>query len=242
MTAQPLLDVRDLHAHYGHVHALRGLTLQVKAGEIVALLGANGAGKTTTLRAVMGLLRPTSGDIRLDGQSIVGLQPHQVVARGVVMVPEGRRVFPNLSVEENLRMGGYTLTDRATLQANLDTVYGLFPVLAERRRQLGSSLSGGEQQMLALGRALMVSPRLLLLDEPSLGLAPLVVRSIFRVVQELAGRGVTILLVEQNVRQALRVADRAYLLEVGRLVHAGASAELMEEALIRKAYLGVQRP
>jgi branched-chain amino acid transport system ATP-binding protein len=238
---EPLLEVRDLHAHYGHVHALRGVSLQVRTGEIVALLGANGAGKTTTLRTIMGLLRPTSGEVVLEGRSIVRLEPHQVVAKGVVMVPEGRRVFPNLTVEENLRMGGYTLTDRPTLLANLRTVYELFPVLAERRGQLGSSLSGGEQQMLALGRALMVSPKLLLLDEPSLGLAPLVVRSIFRVVRELAGRGVTILLVEQNVRQALRVADRAYLLEVGRLAHEGTSAELMEEASIRKAYLGVQQ-
>jgi branched-chain amino acid transport system ATP-binding protein len=233
-----LLELEDVHAYYGRVHAVKGVNLQVRPGEIVALLGANGAGKTTTLRTIMGLLRPAQGEVMLEGRSIVGLRPYQVVARRVAMTPEGRRIFPNLTVEENLKMGSYVIRDPASALESLSTVYELFPALEPRRGQLGTNLSGGEQQMLAIGRALMADPRLLLLDEPSLGLAPLVARSIFATITELAGRGVTILLVEQNVRQALRIADRAYVLEVGRLAHQGTSAELREEGSIRRAYLG----
>jgi branched-chain amino acid transport system ATP-binding protein len=239
--SEALLELDEVHAHYGRVHAVKGVSLQVRPGEIVALLGANGAGKTTTLRTIMGLLRPTEGDVRLEGRSIVGLRPYQVVARRVAMTPEGRRIFPNLTVEENLKMGSYVVQDRASALESLATVYELFAALEPRRGQLGTSLSGGEQQMLAIGRALMASPRLLLLDEPSLGLAPLVTRSIFSTITELAGRGVTVLLVEQNVRQALRIADRAYVLEVGRLAHEGTSDELSEESSIRQAYLGIRR-
>ncbi len=236
--SQALLELEDVHASYGRVYALKGVSLQVRTGEIVALLGANGAGKTTTLRTIMGMLRPRGGDVRVEGRSVVGLPPHEIVAQGVAMIPEGRRIFPNLTVDENLRMGGYLVRDRASLAELEGSVFELFPALEPRRTQLGSSLSGGEQQMLAIGRALMGSPRLLLLDEPSLGLAPQLARNIFQAVTDLASRGVTVLLVEQNVRQALRIADRGYVLNVGRLAHEGTSADLREDPAVRRAYLG----
>lgn len=236
-----LLELDNVHTYYGNVHALKGLTLDVDEGEIVALLGGNGAGKSTTLRTIVGLERPRDGDIRMSGDSIVGIAPHKITGQNVALVPEGRHIFPNLTVRENLLMGCYADPDPERMAETEETVYGLFPVLRDRRKQLGSSLSGGEQQMLAIGRALMSHPRLLLLDEPSLGLAPLVVRDIFRVIRELSTeRGVTILLVEQNARQALRVSSRAYVLEVGRLVHRGTAEELMNDETIQHAYLGVK--
>jgi branched-chain amino acid transport system ATP-binding protein len=237
----PLLDLRAVSTYYGQVHALKGLSLDVRAGEIVALLGANGAGKTTALRTIVGLLRPREGEIELDGESIVGVPPHRLVARGVALVPEGRHIFPNLTVRENLRMGAYAQADAVAVSDAERLIYELFPVLKERPTQMGSNLSGGEQQMLAIARALMSQPHLLLLDEPSLGLAPLVVRTIFRVIRELAERGVTILLVEQNAREALRIAGRAYVLETGKLVHSGSSAELMRDDAVQRVYLGVGR-
>ncbi len=242
MSKVPVLELRGVHAHYGPVHALKGVSLEVHPGEVVALLGANGAGKSTTLRTVMGLLRSSTGDIHLEGRSIVGLEPHRVVTRGIVMVPEGRHIFPNLTVRENLVMGGYSRRDREELEGSRRRVFDLFPILEQRQQQAASSLSGGEQQMLAISRALMASPRLLLLDEPSLGLAPLLVRSIFRVIKELAEQRVTILLVEQNVRQALRVADRAYVLEVGRLVHEWTREELMQEEASHGEFAGKRQP
>ena len=235
-----LLELDNVSAHYGQVQALRGITLHVAHGEIVALLGPNGAGKSTTLRSIIGLLQPTAGDIRLSGTSIARLKPHKVVTRGVALVPEGRRVFPNLSVEENLRMGGYLKTDETDVESASRDVYELFPMLAERATQQASSLSGGEQQMLAIGRALMSGPTLLLLDEPSLGLAPVITRNIFKTIEELASRGVTVLLVEQNARQALRIAKRGYVMEVGRIVQEGASDDLMKDDSVRRIYLGMK--
>lgn len=236
----PLLELDDVSAHYGQVKALDHVSLHVNEGEVVALLGPNGAGKSTTLRSVVGLLRPSNGEVRLRGKTITGMKSHQVVKRGVAMVPEGRRIFPNLSVGENLRMGAYLNPDADELSSLHAEVYGLFPVLAERSQQIASSLSGGEQQMLAMGRALMSRPAILLLDEPSLGLAPVLVRSIFKTIEELSARGVTVLLVEQNARQALRIAERAYVLEVGKIVQEGASSTLMEDDSVRRIYLGMK--
>jgi branched-chain amino acid transport system ATP-binding protein len=235
---RPLLELDDLSAHYGQVQALRGISLHVDRGEIVALLGPNGAGKSTTLRTIVGLLHPSAGDIRVSGESITRLKPHKVVTRGVALVPEGRRIFPNLSVAENLRMGGY-LKDDDDASVERD-IFELFPVLGERASQQASSLSGGEQQMLAIGRALMSGPTTLLLDEPSLGLAPVIARNIFRTIEELSSRGVTVLLVEQNARQALRIAKRAYVLEVGRIVQEGLSSDLMQDDSVRRIYLGMK--
>ncbi|MBE3598904.1 MAG: ABC transporter ATP-binding protein [Limnochordaceae bacterium] len=234
-----LLELEEVHVFYGRVHALSGLTLHVREGEIVALLGANGAGKSTTLRAISGLVRPASGQVRLDGRPISGLPADAIVSRGVAHVPEGRRVFATLTVEENLRLGAFLRRrDQAGVARSLEWVYSLFPRLAERRRQLAGTLSGGEQQMLAIGRALMAGPRILLLDEPSLGLAPLLVRSIFATLRAIHRQGVAILLVEQNARAALRLAGRAYVLETGHLFAAGESGALAADPRIREAYLG----
>jgi branched-chain amino acid transport system ATP-binding protein len=234
----PLLEVRGLRVKYGNVEALHGLDLSVGEGEIVAILGANGAGKSTTLRAISGLLRPSGGEILLGGRPVHALPAHALVSLGMSHCPEGRRIFGTLTVLENLALGAFTRRDRAEEGRTLEWIYGLFPVLAERRAQLAGTLSGGEQQMLAIGRALMAKPRLLLLDEPSLGLAPLLVRAIFQTVREINRAGVTVVLVEQNARAALKLAHRGYVLEVGRIVLADAAAALAADPKVQKAYLG----
>ena len=233
-----MLEILDLKVSYGAVKALDGVSLSVPKGAIVALLGANGSGKTTVIRAITGLAAPQAGRILLDGRPLIGLPPHEVVRRGVAVVPEGRRIFINLSVHENLLLGGYVRRDKDSLARDLDEIYDTFPRLAERREQMAGTLSGGEQQMLALGRALMSRPRLLLLDEPSLGLAPLLVKEVFNIVARLNRRGVTILLVEQNAAAALQIAGSGYVLETGRVVLAGSGAELLEHPQLRDAYLG----
>ncbi|MBI1734196.1 MAG: ABC transporter ATP-binding protein [Candidatus Rokubacteria bacterium] len=233
-----MLEVRDLEARYGRVTAVRGVSLDVKQGEIVCVIGPNGVGKTTTLLTLVGLVRATRGSVTFEGQSLLGLTPDRVVRRGVALVPEGRWVLTEMTVLENLQMGAYSRSDDAEVARDLDRVYELFPILRERKTQLAGTLSGGQQQMLAIGRALMARPRLLLMDEPSLGIAPLVIAEIFRTIHELRARGTTILLVEQNAHQALAVADRAYVMELGRVVLSGPAAELREHDVLRKAYLG----
>ena len=231
-----MLELVDVEVAYGAVTALRGVRITVGAGEIVTLLGANGAGKTTTLRTISGLLRPRAGEVLLDGEPLTRIAPHQLSRRGVAHCPEGRRIFPSMSVRENLLMGAFH--DRRHAAADLDRVFGYFPRLKERISQPGGTLSGGEQQMLALGRALMSRPRLLLLDEPSMGLAPLVVRTIFEVITQVNATGVAVLLVEQNAAQALRAASRGYVLETGRMVLTGPAAALAADDRVRQAYLG----
>ena len=231
-----LLKVESLRVAYGRIEALRGVDLEVDAGEIVTLLGANGAGKTTTLRTISGLLSPLSGSVTFDGQRMDGRAPHDVVAAGIGHVPEGRRVFPRMSVIENLQMGAYQR--RGDLSGDIDRVYSLFPVLQERRAQAAGTLSGGEQQMLAIGRALMGQPRLLLLDEPSMGLAPMIVARIFEILREINAQGTTILLVEQNAAQALRLAGRGYVLETGSIALADRADALLADDRVRSAYLG----
>jgi branched-chain amino acid transport system ATP-binding protein len=233
-----MLEILNLKVSYGAIKALDGVSLSVPQGSIVALLGANGSGKTTLIRAVMGLAAPLSGQILLDGRELTGLAPHEVVRRGVAVVPEGRRIFVNLSVHENLLLGGYCRWDKQAGSRDLEEIYAIFPRLSERRGQLAGSLSGGEQQMLALGRGLMSRPRLLLLDEPSLGLAPLLVREVFKIIDRLNRRGVTILLVEQNAAVALKIAAYAYVLETGRVVLEGPGAELLSQPRLKDAYLG----
>jgi branched-chain amino acid transport system ATP-binding protein len=235
-----MLALQDVHAYYGNIHALKGLSLQVEKGEIVTLIGANGAGKSTTIRTITGLLHPRRGQIRLEGESIAQLLPHQIVQRGVAQAPEGRRIFPRLTVLENLDMGAYTRTDLAAVRADLDRVLQLFPRLKERGSQQGGTLSGGEQQMLAIGRALMARPRVLLLDEPSMGLAPTMVEVIFQTIQEINRQGTTILLVEQNALMALEVAHRGYVLQTGRTVLHDAAANLLQNVMVRKVYLGIE--
>jgi len=232
------LEVEGVHSYYGNIHALKGLSLTVGDGEIVTLIGANGAGKTTTLNTICGLVPPREGRVRLQGQDLTGVPPHQIVSRGVVQVPEGRRVFARLTTEENLQMGGYTV-DQARVRAGVERAYEMFPRLKERRHQVAGTLSGGEQQMLAIGRALMAEPRVLLLDEPSMGLAPVLVEGIFATIERLHEAGTTILLVEQNARMALQVADRGYVIETGKIVLADSAASLRENAMIQKVYLGV---
>ncbi len=237
----PVLEVANVHTYYGHVHALKGISLQVDPGEIVALIGANGAGKTTTLRTISGLIRPREGDVRILGQSIRGVPAHRIVYMGVSHSPEGRKIFSTLSVDENLNMGAYTLGGaKERIEEHRERVFKLFPRLAERRKQLAGTLSGGEQQMLAIGRALMADPKILLLDEPSLGLAPLLVRAIFDTVCEINQSGTTILLVEQNARAALRLADKGYVLETGSIVLSGPAKDLLDDERVRKSYLGEQ--
>jgi branched-chain amino acid transport system ATP-binding protein len=235
----PLLTVADLRAGYGDVPVLRGVSLEVGAGEIVALVGANGAGKTTALRAVAGLIAPSGGEVRLEGASLAGMPAHRIVARGLLLVPEGRRIFPSLTVLENLELGAYLPAAKARRAESLARALDLFPVLAERRRQAAGTLSGGEQQMLAIGRSLMGRPRLLMLDEPSLGLAPLVADRIFEVVQRISAEGTPVLLVEQNVRRSLQIAHRAYVLEHGAVVLSGPARELERHEDVRRAYLGL---
>jgi branched-chain amino acid transport system ATP-binding protein len=232
-----MLEIRDLHVYYGEIHALKGVSLAVAQGEIVALLGPNGAGKTTTVKTVSGLIPPRSGRVELEGTSLVGLPAHAIVYRGVAHSPEGRRIFNRLSVLENLEMGAYTRAD-GRIRQDLDRVFTLFPRLKERQTQVAGTLSGGEQQMLAIGRALMASPRLLLLDEPSMGLAPVIVEQIFETIREVNRQGTTILLVEQNAAMALEIAHRGYVLETGAVALAGTAADLAADADVRKAYLG----
>ena len=232
-----MLSVRDLHVSYGAIKAVRGISCDIKQGEIVTLIGANGAGKSTTLNTVAGLIRPDSGSIEFKGQSIVGVKSHKVVERGMALCPEGRRVFSQMSVSENLDMGGYTRSD-AENRETLQRVYERFPRLKERVGQMAGTLSGGEQQMLAMGRALMSKPDLLMLDEPSMGLAPILVQEIFDIIKELNAAGTTILLVEQNANMALSIADRAYVLEIGTIKKTGTGADLLQDDDVRKAYLG----
>jgi branched-chain amino acid transport system ATP-binding protein len=234
----PLLSVRDLVVHYGVIQALSGISLEVPVGRIVALIGANGAGKSTTLRAISGLVRPTAGRIELEGRPLAGLASNEIVALGVAQAPEGRGIFLNLTVRENLELGAYLRRDREGVGADRERALALFPILKERGGQVAGTLSGGEQQMLAVARALMSRPRLLLLDEPSLGLAPQVVDRIFQVIQEINEAGVSLLLVEQNANMALQVAHHAYVLETGSIVMAGSGRELLESPDVRKAYLG----
>jgi branched-chain amino acid transport system ATP-binding protein len=232
-----LLEVRDLHVAYGQIDAVRGISFDVDAGQVVALIGSNGAGKTTTLRTLSGLQRSSAGEVRLDGDRIDRLPAHEIVARGVAHAPEGRRLFPRMTVRENLDLGAYRRSD-GEIEADVTMVYDLFPILAERRAQAAGTLSGGEQQMLAIGRALMSRPRLLMLDEPSMGLSPLVMRTIFSTLTELKARGTTLLLVEQNAQAALALADRGHVLETGRIVLSGTGADLLRDERVRKAYLG----
>ncbi len=234
-----LLEVKGLHVSYGAIHAIKGIDLHVNKGEVVTILGANGAGKTTTLRTISGLLKPTEGSIIFDGKDITPIQAHDIVSLGMSHSPEGRRVFGTLSVEENLMMGAYSLKkyDAKTLE----WIYEILPRLQERTKQLAGTLSGGEQQMLAIGRAIMSKPKLLILDEPSLGLAPVLVKVIFKAIREIAQSGVTVLLVEQNAKAALKLADRGYVLELGRITHTGSSEELLNSEVIREAYLGKKK-
>ncbi len=236
MTA--ILTVQDLHVYYGNVHALKGINLQVEPGEIVTLVGANGAGKSTTLRTVSGLLRPQKGEIHFEGARLDNLPAHRIVDSGISHAPEGRKVFTTLTVQENLNMGAYSRNDKEGIEESRQRVFRLFPRLKERQRQVAGTLSGGEQQMLAIGRALMSRPKLLMLDEPSLGLAPMLVRAIFDTIREINQQGITILLVEQNARAALRLADRAYVLETGQIALSGTASELLRSERVRKAYLG----
>ncbi len=233
-----LLEIENLHVRYGNVEVLHGINLHVRQGEIVTLLGANGAGKTTTLHAISGLLRPASGEIRFESQPIHTLPAHQLVRRGIAHAPEGRRIFGALTVRENLNLGAFTRADPAQVAKTLQWIHELFPVLAERREQLAGTLSGGEQQMLAIGRALMARPRILLLDEPSLGLAPLLVKTIFQTLWEINESGVTLVLVEQNARAALKLAHRGYVMEVGRIVLEDRAEALLANPQVRDAYLG----
>ena len=233
-----MLEVRGLEVSYGGIRAVKGIDLEVRAGELVCLIGANGAGKSTTLRAICGLLAPRSGQVRYAGESALALAPHELPRRGLVMVPEGRGIFGQLTVEENLEMGAFVRGDAAAVAADLERQYTTFPRLKERRRQTAGTLSGGEQQMLAIARALMARPQLLLLDEPSMGLAPRLVRKIFEIVREIAAQGVTILLVEQNARLALEVAARGYVMESGLIALVGDAGRLRADPKVREAYLG----
>ncbi|MBQ6411393.1 MAG: ABC transporter ATP-binding protein [Atopobiaceae bacterium] len=232
-----MLKVSDLHVHYGSIHAVKGISFEVNEGEIVTLIGANGAGKSTTLNTVCGLLHPTSGSVEFEGESIVGVPAPRMVSRGIAKCPEGRRIFTGMTVSENLEMGAFTRSD-AEAKETMELVFGRFPRLDERRWQSGGTLSGGEQQMLAMGRALMSKPKLLMLDEPSLGLAPILVKEIFDIIKVLHEQGTTILLVEQNARMALSIADRAYVLETGEVSMEGVARDLLHDERVQKAYLG----
>jgi len=232
------LEIEEIHTYYGHIHALKGVSLHVEKGEIVTLIGANGAGKSTLLKTTSGILSPRHGFIRFEGEELTGYRPHEIVAKGVVQVPEGRRVFGRLTVRENLEMGAFAISDPKTIEANFERVFNLFPRLKERQKQVAGTLSGGEQQMLATGRALMANPRLLLMDEPSMGLAPVLVDNIFNTIRQLHAEGTTILLVEQNARKALEVANRGYVLQSGVIVLTETAKNLQRNEMVRKAYLG----
>ncbi len=232
-----MLKVNDINVYYGAIHAIKGISFEVNDGEIVTLIGANGAGKSTTLQTISGLLHSKTGSIEFLGENLAGIPAHKLVAKGLAQVPEGRRVFLQMTVEENLEMGGFTQPN-STIDPGLERVYQQFPRLKERRKQVAGTLSGGEQQMLAMGRALMSNPKLLMLDEPSMGLAPILVEQIFDIIKELHKAGTTILLVEQNAQMALSVADRGYVLETGKIVTTGTGAELLNNDVVKKAYLG----
>ena len=233
-----LLEVKDLEVNYGLIKAIKGVSFEVNEGEVVALIGANGAGKTTIMHAVNGLIPKAAGSVSLAGEDITGIKAHKLVSRGMAQVPEGRRIFQELSVFENLQMGFFTRRDKSEFDAKLEEMYSYFPILKERSSQIAGTLSGGEQQMLAMSRALMSSPKLLLLDEPSMGLSPLYVNTIFDMIKKVNSLGTTVLLVEQNARKALSIADRAYVLEIGKMVKTGSGAERLSDPEIRKAYLG----
>ena len=235
----PILELENIHTYYGEIHALKGVSLNVEKGEIVTLIGGNGAGKSTTLNTISGLLKPRRGSIRLNNEDLSNFKAHEIVAKGVVQVPEGRRVFGRLTVAENLEMGAFTRQQRNEIAQSFEQVYALFPRLKEREGQLAGTLSGGEQQMLAMGRGLMAKPKVLLLDEPSMGLAPVLVDSIFDTIRKLHALGTTILLVEQNARMALQVADRGYVLQTGEIILTDKAAALRENESVQKAYLGV---
>ena len=233
-----MLEVKDINVYYGAIHAIKGISLSVDEGEIVTLIGANGAGKSTTLRTISGLLKPKTGEIKFLGNNIAGMPAHKIVREGISQVPEGRRIFAEMTVLENLELGAFTRNDKDEIQADMKMVFGRFPRLEERRLQLAGTLSGGEQQMLAMGRALMSRPKLLLLDEPSMGLAPLLIKEIFNIIVDINKTGTTVLLVEQNANMALSIANRAYVLETGRITISGDAKELAASEDIRKAYLG----
>ncbi|MDR1353812.1 MAG: ABC transporter ATP-binding protein [Treponema sp.] len=233
-----MLKVDKLAVHYGAIQALRGISFDVEQGEIITLIGSNGAGKTTTLHGISNIIKKTGGTVVFDGRDITGLSPDRIVASGLVQVPEGRRIFANLTVRDNLEMGAYTRRDRAGVRQDMENVFSIFPRLKERARQIAGTLSGGEQQMLAMGRALMAKPRLLLMDEPSMGLAPILVDEIFSIIRRINEGGTTILLVEQNAFKALGIAGRAYILETGQIVKTGPAAELMKDDSVKTAYLG----
>ena len=233
-----MLELRDIHTYYGQIRAVQGISITVNDGEMVCLIGANGAGKSTTLMTVSGIYTPVQGSVHFDGEDITRTSAEDRVTLGISQVPEGRLVFPDLSVLENLELGAYSRTDKQGIRSDLDKIFQSFPVLQERRRQRGGSLSGGEQQMLAIGRALMSQPRLLLLDEPSLGLAPLIVKRIFEIIEQINNEGTTILLVEQNAQLALQTTDRGYVMETGEIAMEGASADLLADERVRQAYLG----
>lgn len=235
----PMLEISNINVYYGNIHAIHDISLHVNEGEIVSLIGANGAGKTTTLQSISGLLRPKSGEIKFLDNDLMKIEPHNILKSGVAQVPEGRRIFANLTVKENLQMGSYTIKDTAEkIKAERKAIYDRFPRLRERKKQLAGTLSGGEQQMLAMGRALMSRPKILILDEPSMGLAPILVKEIFEIIKDVNKSGVTVLLVEQNAKMALSIADRGYVLETGRIVMEGVASELMKNEAIKKAYLG----
>ena len=233
-----MLTIKDLHVHYGGIHALRGINLEVAEGQIISLIGANGAGKSTTLKSIMGLVNKTSGTIEWNGKDITNMATRHVVKEGIVLCPEGRRVFPDLTVEENLRIGAYLRNDKDGIQKDKEWVYELFPRMKEREWQLAGTLSGGEQQMLAVGRALMSKPKLLMLDEPSLGLAPLVIKDIFSIIKQIKEAGVNVLLIEQNAKAALEISDYAYVMETGIITMSGKGKDLMNDERVKKAYLG----
>ncbi len=233
-----MLEVKDLEVYYGVIRALKGISFEVNQGEVIALIGANGAGKTTTLHTITGLLQAKSGTITFEGRDITRMPAHTIVKQGIAHVPEGRRVFSNLTVYENLRMGAYTRTDKNEIEETLQIVYQRFPRLEERKNQMAGTLSGGEQQMLAMGRALMSHPRLIVMDEPSMGLSPIFVNEIFDIIEKVSAGGTTVLLVEQNAKKALSIADRAYVLETGNIVLSGPAKDLLEDDSIKKAYLG----
>ena len=233
-----MLEVKDLEVYYGVIQAIKGVSFHVDQGEVIALIGANGAGKTTILHTVTGLLAPKKGSVYFEGKEITKMPAHKIVSLGMAHVPEGRRVFAELSVYENLKMGAYTRKDRSEIEATLEKVYERFPRLKERRNQMAGTLSGGEQQMLAMGRALMSKPKILLMDEPSMGLSPIMVNEIFSIIQEVSDSGTTVLLVEQNAKKALAIADRGYVLETGKIVLEGKASDLLNDDSIKKAYLG----
>ncbi len=233
-----MLEIENIHVSYGMINAIRGVSFTVDRGEIIALIGANGAGKTTTLHTISGLLRPKSGSIRFNGTEITRVAPHKIVSMGIAQVPEGRRVFSQLTVLDNLKMGAYIRRDQKEIAHSLQTVYGWFPRLKERQNQIAGTLSGGEQQMLAMGRALMSHPQIILMDEPSMGLSPLLVTEVFNIIEEICKAGTTVLLVEQNAKKALTIADRAYVLETGTIALEGKAADLMNNDRVKKAYLG----